>query len=124
MLLAPTKATAKPRAPSKACYAHRIVHYAKFVESLKDAEEAPGCEHCSDNRLLLEHAWQVVANEFYDPAGHFSQAKWADQLLRTFKVIIRLLLAPAMSSKLPQDPPSAFPFPLYWLKPMGSLGKP
>lgn len=63
----------------------RIVHYAKFVESLKDTEEGPGCEHCTDNRLLLEHAWQVVANEFYDPAGHFSQAKWADQLLTTFK---------------------------------------
>ncbi|KAL3145262.1 hypothetical protein ABBQ32_001001 [Trebouxia sp. C0010 RCD-2024] len=63
----------------------RIVHYAKFVEGLKDPEEAPGCEHCTDNRLLLEHAWQVVANEFYDPAGRFSQAKWADQLLRTFK---------------------------------------
>ena len=64
----------------------RIVHYAKFVESLKDTEEGPGCEHCTDNRLLLERAWQVVANEFYDPAGHFSQAKWADQLLTTFKV--------------------------------------
>lgn len=63
----------------------RIVHYAKFVESLKDTEEGPGCEHCTDNRLLLEHAWQVVANEFYDPAGRFSQAKWADQLLTTFK---------------------------------------
>ena len=64
----------------------RIVHYAKFVESLKDTEEGPGCEHCTDNRLLLERAWQVVANEFYDPAGRFSQAKWADQLLTTFKV--------------------------------------
>lgn len=64
----------------------RIVHYAKFVEGLKDTEEGPGCEHCTDNRLLLEHAWQVVANEFYDPAGRFSQAKWADQLLSTFKV--------------------------------------
>ena len=56
------------------------------MEGLKDAEEAPDCEHCTDNRLLLEHAWQVVANEFYDPAGRFSQAKWADQLLTTFKV--------------------------------------
>ena len=69
------------------------MHYAKFVEGLKDAEEAPGCEHCTDNRLLLEHAWQVVANEFYDPAGHFSQAKWADQLLHTFEVIPRHLVA-------------------------------
>lgn len=65
---------------------YRIVHYARFVEGLKDAEEAPGCEHCTDNRLLIEHAWQVVANEFFDPAGHFSQAKWADQLLQTFQV--------------------------------------
>lgn len=69
------------------------MHYAKFVEGLKDAEEGPGCEHCTDNRLLLEHAWQVVANEFYDPAGHFSQAKWADQLLHTFEVIPENLVA-------------------------------
>lgn len=67
-------------------YNHRIVQYAKFVEGLKDAEEAPGCEHCTDNRLLIEHAWQVVANEFFDPAGHFSQATWADQLLQTLQV--------------------------------------
>lgn len=76
----PRNDTERPRL----CY--RIIHYAKFVEGLKDAEEAPGCEHCTDNRLLLEHAWQVVANEFYDSAGQFSQAKWADQLLRTFQV--------------------------------------
>jgi len=80
-------------------YACRIVHYAKFVDSLKDTEEGPGCEHCTDNRLLLEHAWQVVANEFYDPAGRFSQAKWADQLLSTLKVI-RLPEFAAMSSQL------------------------
>ena len=76
----------------------RIVHYAKFVEGLKDAEEAPGCEHCTDNRLLLEHAWQVVANEFYDPAGKFSQAKWADQLLRTFEVALMLVVFCCTSS--------------------------
>ncbi len=76
------------------------MHYAKFVEGLKEAEEAPGCEHCTDNRLLLERAWQVVANEFYDPAGRFSQAKWADQLLRTFKVLPVPLLAAAKSGKL------------------------
>lgn len=76
------------------------MHYAKFVEGLKDAEEAPGCEHCTDNRLLLERAWQVVANEFYDPAGRFSQAKWADQLLRTFKVAhTHPLLAAAESTR-------------------------
>lgn len=71
----------------------RIVQYAKFVEGLKDAEEAPGCEHCTDNRLLIEHAWQVVANEFFDPAEHFSQAKWADQLLQTLQVVLSTALS-------------------------------
>ena len=28
---------------------------------------------CTANRLLLEHTWQVVANEFYDASGRFSQ---------------------------------------------------
>jgi hypothetical protein len=32
---------------------------------------------------VLERAWQTVSNEFYDPAGHFSQAWWADQLQAT-----------------------------------------
>ena len=30
---------------------------------------------CTANRLLLEHTWQVVANEFYDASGRFSQAR-------------------------------------------------
>ena len=77
------------------CSFFRIVHYAKFVEGLKDVEESPGCEHCTDNRLLVERAWQVVANEFYDPAGRFSQAKWADQLLSTFQVSLLPFFAAA-----------------------------
>ncbi|KAK9805537.1 hypothetical protein WJX72_003921 [[Myrmecia] bisecta] len=63
----------------------RIAEYSNYVESVCTAEEAPGCEQCTDHRLLLEQAWQVVANEFYDPLGHFSQAKWADQLLTALK---------------------------------------
>lgn len=30
-------------------------------------------------------AWQVVANEFYDPRHKFSQAAWADELLRALR---------------------------------------
>jgi len=28
---------------------------------------------------------QTVANEYYDPTGHFSQARWAEQLLTVLK---------------------------------------
>ena len=34
----------------------------------------------------------MVANEFYDPAGRFSQAAWADQLLQTFKVQLESIM--------------------------------
>lgn len=49
-----------------------------------------GDRACVDNRLLLEKAWQVVANEFYDSQGRFSQAAWAGQLLHTLQVGLSL----------------------------------
>ncbi|WIA08921.1 hypothetical protein OEZ85_008338 [Tetradesmus obliquus] len=60
----------------------KLQRYAQYLETLADAgvEEAPGCESCAANRMMLERAWQTVANEFYDPAGRFSQQAWAGQL--------------------------------------------
>ena len=76
----------------QACHAcDRVLKYAKYVDSLKLAEEEPGCEQCTDNRLLLEHAWQVVSTEFFDAHGQFSQAKWADALMHTLQVKPALL---------------------------------
>ena len=45
-----------------------------------------GCSLCETNRVTLEKAWQVVANEFYDAHGKFSQEAWARALLQTLKV--------------------------------------
>lgn len=47
--------------------------YAAYLDTLEEAED----EHpaCTANRLLLEHTWQVVANEFFDASGRFSQAR-------------------------------------------------
>lgn len=45
-----------------------------------------GCSLCETNRITLEKAWQVVANEFYDAHGKFSQDAWARALLQTLKV--------------------------------------
>lgn len=63
----------------------RISDYVSYIESLEAVEE----DHtaCVDNRLLLEKAWQIIANEFYDAKGRFSQASWAEQLLGTLKVL-------------------------------------
>ena len=33
--------------------------YARYLETLEDTENAPGCEQCTNNRLLLERVWQV-----------------------------------------------------------------
>lgn len=64
----------------------RLQDYATYVETVAaEAEKRPGCEECLDNRLFLERAWQVVANEYYDPHLHFSQADWAGQLLQTLQ---------------------------------------
>eukprot|EP00891_Asterochloris_glomerata_P008509 jgi/Astpho2/8509/fgenesh1_pg.00125_%23_20_t len=63
----------------------KVMDYARYLETLEDTESAPGCEQCTNNRLLLERVWQVVANEFYSPAGTFDQAEWAEQLLSTVK---------------------------------------
>ena len=47
--------------------------YAAYLDTLETLED----EHpaCTVNRLLLEHTWQVVANEFFDASGRFSQAR-------------------------------------------------
>ncbi len=61
----------------------RISDYVKYVEGLEAVEDS---EHnCIEHRLLLEKAWQIVANEFYDSKGRFSQAAWASQLLHTLQ---------------------------------------
>lgn len=59
-----------------------------FIEGLEAIEEDDTA--CVDNRLLLEKAWQIIANEFYDAQGRFSQASWAEQLLGTLKVCTTL----------------------------------
>ncbi len=58
-----------------------------MVDSNLDQEEGPGCAACGANRRMLEKAWQIVANEYYDPRGDFSQAKWAKQLLLALQVV-------------------------------------
>ncbi len=58
----------------------------EYVEGEQVAAEEEGHPSCVNNRLMLEKAWQVVANEFFDPRGSFSQAAWAHQLLDTLKV--------------------------------------
>lgn len=63
-----------------------MVKVAELVESKMELEKEAGCSQCKDNRLLVEKAWQVVASEYYDPQGKFSQAAWAKQLLRVFQV--------------------------------------
>lgn len=83
----------RPKSALESC---RISDYVRYIEGLEAIEE--GEKACVDNRLLLEKAWQIIANEFYDAKGHFSQASWAEQLLGTLKVrtclqISRLTLA-------------------------------
>lgn len=48
-------------------------------------EAAPGCELCAANREMLERTWKTASASFYDPAGRFSQARWAQQLLDTLQ---------------------------------------
>lgn len=48
-----------------------------------------GCELCETNRVTLEKAWQVVANEYYDARAAFGQEAWARTLLSTLKVALR-----------------------------------
>ena len=57
-------------------------------------EQEDGCAKCGENRRLLERAWQTVANEYYDPYGRFSQAKWAQQLLAALQVFPLMLPLP------------------------------
>ena len=58
--------------PHQKCFGCSIRAYAAYLDTLEEVED----EHpaCTANRLLLEHTWQVVANEFYDASGRFSQA--------------------------------------------------
>eukprot|EP00877_Chromochloris_zofingiensis_P000051 jgi/Chrzof1/10046/Cz04g25070.t1 len=65
----------------------RLQQYSEYLEQLSESEveNSAGCELCASNRIMLEKAWQVVANEYYDPYGKFSQAAWAQQLLTTLK---------------------------------------
>lgn len=63
----------------------RIIRYGRYVDTLEDIENAPGCEKCRANRMVLEHAWQVVANEYFDPKSNFSQTWWAGELERVLK---------------------------------------
>ena len=38
----------------------RVLAYSQYVQGLKLQEEEPGCEQCTQNRLLLEKLWQVA----------------------------------------------------------------
>ena len=67
------------------CPPRRLVQYGHYVDSLEEQEAAPFCTDCATNRKILEHAWQVVANEFYDPYGRFNQAEWAARLQQTLE---------------------------------------
>ena len=69
----------------------RVVQYAKYLDQIRDGEEGPDCQQCTDNRLILERTWQVVANEFYDPHGELDQGKWAGALLKTLKVYLMMV---------------------------------
>lgn len=62
-----------------------IIKYARYVEEHQPLQDAPGCEDCESNRITLEKAWQVVANEFFDASKTFRQDKWAQILLETLK---------------------------------------
>ncbi|GLC39872.1 hypothetical protein PLESTB_001311400 [Pleodorina starrii] len=59
----------------------RLREYGRYVESVCPAEELCG-PACTENREVLERAWQVVASEHYSASGTFSQTGWADALLR------------------------------------------
>lgn len=70
--------------PSAPCC--RVLDVARFVDDHLSIEEQKGCELCATNRKILEKAWQVIANEYFDPSGKFSQAAWARQLLKALQV--------------------------------------
>lgn len=65
-----------------------MVRYASFIDRIEaeGVEDQPGCEQCKENRQVLEKTWQVVANEYYDVNGQFSQREWAAQLLSALQV--------------------------------------
>ncbi|GIL48895.1 hypothetical protein Vafri_5312 [Volvox africanus] len=98
----------------------RLLQYARYVESVSASEQSCG-PACTENREMLEKAWQVVASEHYSASGVFSQRAWADTLLEVLQSHDGLLptksdLQAAISDMLStlQDPyteflpPSAF----------------
>lgn len=38
----------------------RLERYAEYVDSVAELEEAPGCEMCRSNRVMLENTWEVT----------------------------------------------------------------
>ena len=79
-----------------------MVKVAELVESKLELEKEAGCGMCRDNRLLLEKAWQIIANEFYDPSGQYSQAAWAQQLLSQVlpSLLLQCLPAPMLHTSI------------------------
>ncbi|EFJ41634.1 hypothetical protein VOLCADRAFT_119655, partial [Volvox carteri f. nagariensis] len=62
----------------------RLREYGRYVESVSASETACG-PPCTENREVLERAWQVVASEHYSANGVFTQAGWADELRRVME---------------------------------------
>ncbi|KAG2489423.1 hypothetical protein HYH03_012061 [Edaphochlamys debaryana] len=88
--------------------------YGRYVEENCERELACGPE-CTENREVLEDAWQIIANEHYSATNTFTQAGWGEQLLATLKAHDGLLpdkkaLQSAVSSLLASlaDPYSEF----------------
>jgi C-terminal peptidase prc len=96
--------------------------YASFVESVRAAEAAPGCEACASERRRLERAWQTVANEAYSGQGAaFSQAAWGAALLPALRDAGGLLRTPQATAAAVRamvatvgDPYSAYLSPPEW----------
>lgn len=64
----------------------RLQQYSQYVESLcaQGAEEAPGCETCAANRMMLEKAWQVRG-------AQFSQQEHAADITGNHQVVLNRL---------------------------------
>jgi carboxyl-terminal processing protease len=100
-----------------------LSEYATFVESVRAAEAAPGCEACATERRRLERAWQTVGNEAYSGEGAaFSQATWGAALLPALRDAGGLLRTPdetaaavrAMVASGVRDPYSSYLSPSEW----------
>lgn len=53
-----------------------VREYGRLIETKEEEEDA--CPECLQNRKLVERAWQVVSNEFYDPVRGFSQVRGSE----------------------------------------------